>query len=128
MDDHIKVEYISEIYTSRVDSSKEGTVTASNYTSELRIKRGLYKTDRLGYLNADINACRNFLKKLGKFELTTGTLTPVRLRIFFRLKGSSSSVPLYRGRGRSRGSVNMPKVVRCCIDNTPLEAHIYDVG
>ena len=119
----IKVEYISEVYTSGVDSSQERAVSASNYTPELRIKRGLYKTKYLGILNADINACRNFLKKLGKFDLTTGTLTPVRLRIFFKLKRSSSSVPLYRGTGRSRGGVNLPKAVRCCIDNTnPLEA------
>ena len=119
----IKVEYISEVYTSGVDSSSARAVSASNYTPELRIKRGLYKTKHLGILNADINACRNFLKKLGKFDLTTGTSTPIRLRIFFKLKESSSRVPLYKGIGRSRGRVNLPKVVRCCGDNTiPLEA------
>ena len=124
----IKVEYISEVYTSGVDSSKKRAISASNYTPGLRINRGLYKRVHSGILNADINACRNFLKNLGKFDLTIGTLTPIRVRIFFRLKESSSSMPLYRGSGRSRGSVNLPKVVRCSLDNTnPLKPYLTDV-
>jgi putative transposase len=123
--DFIEVEYISEAYTSGVDSSVNGAVSKETYTPEARIKRGLFKTKFLGLLNADVNACRNFLKKLGKFDLISGILKPLRLRIFLKLKGSSSTIPLYGGIspvranfvltdfiGRSRGSVNLPVVVR----------------
>ena len=109
---NIEVEYISEVYTSGVDSSQEGTVSKETYTPEVRIKRGLFKTNFLGLLNADVNACRNFLKKLGKFDLISGVLKPKRLRVFFKLKKSSSAIPLYGGVGRSRGRVNLPVVVR----------------
>ncbi|MGC8816115.1 MAG: RNA-guided endonuclease InsQ/TnpB family protein, partial [bacterium] len=78
----IEVDYISEYFTSGVDSSVDGTVSKGSYTPGARIKRGLYKTKFLGFLNADINACRNFLKKLEKFDLTSGVGKPVRLRIF----------------------------------------------
>ncbi|MGC8815954.1 MAG: RNA-guided endonuclease InsQ/TnpB family protein, partial [bacterium] len=54
---------------------------------------------------------RNFLKKLEKFDLTSGVGKPVRLRIFYRLK-SSSAILLYGRIGRSRGSVNLPVVIR----------------
>ncbi len=108
----IEVEYICEVYTSGVDSSEGGAVSKETYTPEARIKRGLFKTKFLGLLNADINACRNFLKKLGKFDLISGVLKPKRLRVFFKLKGSSSAIPLYRGIGKSRGGVNPPVVVR----------------
>ena len=108
----IEVEYICEAYTSGVDSSEGGAVSKETYTPEARIKRGLFKTKFLGLLNADINACRNFLKKLGKFDLISGVLKPKRLRVFFKLKGSSSAIPLYGGIGRSRGGVNPPVVVR----------------
>jgi len=108
----IEVEYISESYTSGVDSSLEGAVSKENYTPEARVKRGLFRTRLLGFLNADVNACRNFLKKLGKFDLISGILKPIRLRVFFKLKESSSAIPLYGGIGRSRGGVNPPVVVR----------------
>ena len=108
----IEIEYISEAYTSGVDSSQDGAVSKETYTPEARIKRGLFKTKFLGLLNADINACRNFLKKLGKFDLISGVLRPIRLRVFFKLRGSSSAIPLYSGIGRSRGCVNPPAVVR----------------
>ncbi len=108
----IEVEYISEAYTSGVDSSQKGAVSKETYTPEARIKRGLFKTKLLGLLNADVNACRNFLKKLGKFDLISGILRPIRLRVFFKLRKSSSAIPLYGGIGRSRGRVNLPVVVR----------------
>ena len=88
----IEVEYISEAYTSGVDSSVGGAVSKETYTPEVRIKRGLFKTKLLGLLNADVNACRNFLKKLGKFDLISGILRPIRLRVFFKLK---KVAPLY---------------------------------
>ena len=75
----IEVEYICEVYTSGVDSSEGGAVSKETYTPEARIKRGLFKTKFLGLLNADINACRNFLKKLGKFDLISGVLKPKRM-------------------------------------------------
>jgi len=89
----IEIEYISEAYTSGVDSSVGGAVSKETYTPEARIKRGLFKTKFFGFLNADVNACRNFLKKLGKFDLISGILKPLRLRVFFKLKGSSSAIP-----------------------------------
>jgi putative transposase len=118
----IEVEYISEFYTSGVDSSIDGTVCKENYTPEARIERGLYKTKLLGFLNADINACRNFLKKLGKFDLISGIGKPLRLRIFYKLKSSSAILP-YGRIGRSRGSVNLPVVIRDTIKcSNSLEA------
>ena len=122
----IEVEYISEAYTSGVDSSVGGAVSKETYTPEARIKRGLFKTKLLGLLNADINACRNFLKKLGKFDLISGILKPKRLRIFYKLRESSSAIPLYRGIGRSRGSVNLPVVVRHSLEsaNPPEAPHL----
>jgi len=108
----IGVEYISEAYTSGVDSSQRGAVSKEVYTPEGRIKRGLFRTKFLGVLNADVNACRNLLKKLGKFDLISGILKPIRLRVFFKLRKSSSTIPLYGGIGRSRGGVNPPVVVR----------------
>nr|WP_273333941.1 transposase [Dictyoglomus turgidum] len=107
----IEVAYISECFTSGVDSSTDGTVCKEAYTPEARIKRGLYKTKLLGYLNADINACRNFLKKLRKFDLISGVGKPIRLRGFYKLKSSSAILP-YGRIGRSRGSVNLPVVIR----------------
>ncbi|WP_338033535.1 transposase [Hydrogenobacter hydrogenophilus] len=115
----IEVEYISEHFTSGVDSSIDGTVCKEAYTPEARVKRGLYKTKLLGYLNADINACRNFLKKLGKFDLISGVGKPVRLRVFYKLKGSSA-ILLYGRIGRSRGSVNLPVVIR---DTISVQTH-----
>jgi len=41
-----------------------------NYTPERRIKRELFRAE-IGLLNADTNSIRNFLKKLGKFDLIT---------------------------------------------------------
>lgn len=107
----IIVDFVDEKYTSGVDSTLECGVYKENYTPELRIKRGLFKTSR-GYLNADVNAIRNMLKKLGKFDLETGLGNPLRLRVFYRLRESSSAIPLYGGIGRSRGGVNPPVVVR----------------
>ena len=68
----------------------------------------LYKISR-GYLNADVNAVRNYLKKLGKFDLFSALAKPVRVRIF-----KSISVSSLYGQigGRSRGGVNPPVVVR----------------
>ena len=118
----IEVKYISEFYTSGVDSSIDGTVCKENYTPEARIERGLYKTKFLGFLNADINACRNFLKKLRKFDLISGIGKLLRLRIFHKLK-SSSAILLYGRIGRSRGSVNLPVVIRDTIKcSNSLEA------
>jgi len=125
----IEVKYISEAYTSGVDSSIDGAVSKETYTPEARIKRGLFKTKFLGLLNADVNACRNFLKKLGKFDLISGVLRPIRLRVFFKLKESSSAIPLYGGIGRSRGGVNPPVVVRHCLDGVnPPEALPMQAG
>ena len=122
----IEVEYISETYTSGVDSSVNGAVSKETYTPKARIKRGLFRTKFLGLLNADVNACRNFLKKLGKFDLISGILKPLGLRVFFKLKKSSSAIPLYGGIGRSRGGVNPPVVVRHCLDgaNPPEASHL----
>ena len=121
----IEVEYISEVYTSGVDSSIDGAVSKETYTPEARIRRGLFKTKILGLLNADVNACRNFLKKLGKYDLISGILKPKRLRIFFKVRGSSSAIPLYGGIGRSMGGVNPPVVVRHPIEgaNPPEASH-----
>ncbi len=107
----IEVEYVSEAYTSGVDSTLSCGVSKENYTPEARIKRGFFKSS-LGLLNADVNAVRNMLKRLGKFDLTTALGKPVRLRVFYKLKESSSAIPLYAGMGRSRGGVNPPVVVR----------------
>ena len=109
-----------------MDSSVGGAVNKETYTSEARIKRGLFKTKFLGLLNTDVNACRNFLKKLGKFDLISGILRPIRLRIFFKLKRSSSAIPLYGGIGRSRGGVNPPVVVRHPSEgvNPPETSHL----
>ena len=41
----------------------------------------MYKTAR-GYLNADVNAVKNYLKKIGKIDTVTGMLYPVRVRLF----------------------------------------------
>jgi putative transposase len=100
-----------ERYTSGVDSTLRDGVSKGNYIPEGRVKRGLFRTSR-GLLNADVNAVRNYLKKLGKFDLITGLAKPVRLRVFNRLSKSSSAIPLYWGMGRSRGGVNLPVVVR----------------
>ncbi|MGC9081528.1 MAG: RNA-guided endonuclease InsQ/TnpB family protein, partial [Sulfurihydrogenibium sp.] len=51
------------------------------------------------------------LKKLGKFDLISGIGKPLRLRIFYKLK-SSSTILLYGRIGKSRGSVNLPVVIR----------------
>ncbi|WP_457600152.1 RNA-guided endonuclease InsQ/TnpB family protein [Hydrogenivirga sp.] len=104
----IEVNYIDERYTSGVDSTLECAVCKENHTPENRIKRGLYKTSR-GYLNADVNAVRNYLKKLGKLDLETGFAKPVRVRIF---KGISVSSLYGQIGGRSRGGVNPPVAVR----------------
>ncbi|RUM30517.1 MAG: transposase, partial [Aquifex sp.] len=125
----IGVEYISEAYTSGVDSSQKGAVSKEVYTPEARVKRGLFRTKFLGVLNADVNACRNFLKKLGKFDLISGVLRPIRLRVFFKLRESSSTIPLYWGIGRSRGGVNPPVVVRYPKEGAdPPEAPPTQVG
>lgn len=104
----IVAHYIDERYTSGVDSTLECGVCKETYTPEERVKRGLFKTSR-GYLNADVNAVRNMLKKLGKFDQITAVAKPVRVRIF-----KSISVSSLYGQigGRSRGSVNLPVVVR----------------
>ncbi len=115
----ISVDYIDERYTSGVDSTKECGVIKENYTPERRIMRGLFKTS-IGLLNADVNAIRNYLKKLGKFDLETALGLPTRLKIFYKLKKSSSNIPLYGGIGRSRGSVNPPVVVR---DTLNVQTH-----
>ena len=118
----IRVNYIDERYTSGVDSTLVCGVSKENYTPERRVKRGLFRTS-LGLLNADVNAVRNYLKKLGRFDLTTALGRPVRLRVFYKLKKSSSAIPLYRGIGRSRGGVNPPVVVRHPLAGaTPPEA------
>ena len=115
----ISVDYIEEEYTSGVDSTLDCGVNKENYTPKRRIKRGLFKTS-LGLLNADSNAVRNMFKKLGKFDFETALGKPIRLRIFYKLKGSSSAIPLYSGVGRSRGSVNLPVVVR---DTLNVQTH-----
>ena len=107
----IEVEYVSEAYTSGVDSTFSCGVSKENYTPEARIERGLFKSS-LGLLNADVNAVRNMLKRVGRFDLTTAMGKPVRLRVFCKLSKSSSAIPLYQGVGRSRGGVNPPVVVR----------------
>jgi len=56
----------------------------------------------------------------------SGILRPIRLRIFFKLKRSSSAIPLYGGIGRSRGGVNPPVVVRHLTEgvNPPEASHL----
>ncbi|EDP76053.1 RNA-guided endonuclease TnpB family protein [Hydrogenivirga sp. 128-5-R1-1] len=115
----IEVEYVSEAYTSGVDSTLSCGVSKDNYTPEARIERGLFRSS-LGLLNADANAVRNMLNRLGRFDLTTALGKPVRLRVFCKLKGSSSTIPLYVGMGRSRGIVNLPVVVR---DTMSVQTH-----
>ncbi|ADO46136.1 transposase, IS605 OrfB family [Hydrogenobacter thermophilus TK-6] len=112
----IAARYIDERYTSGVDSTLECGVCKENYTPEGRIKRGLFKTSR-GYLNADVNAVRNMLKKLERFDQITAVAKPVRVRIF-----KSISVSSLYGQigGRSRGSVNLPVVVR---DTSGVQTH-----
>ncbi len=104
----IIVEYIDERFTSGVDSTLEVEVTKAHYTPEKREKRGLYRTVT-GYLNADVNAVRNYLKKLGKFDTVMGMAQPVRIRMFKSI--SVSSLYSQIG-GRSRGGVNLPVVIR----------------
>ncbi len=104
----IRVDYIDERYTSGVDSTLRCGVDKENYTPEGRIKRGLFGTS-LGPLNADVNAVRNYLKKLGKFDLLTGLAKPIRVRIFKSISVSSLYAQIG---GRSRGGVNPPVVVR----------------
>jgi len=82
----IEVEYISEAYTSGVDSSVGGAVSKETYTPEARIKRGLFKTKFLGLLNADANACRNFLKKLGKYSQQNAKNLKLCFNMNFRSK------------------------------------------
>jgi len=115
----IEVDYIDERYTSGVDSTLSCGVCKDNYTPEGRIKRGLFRSS-LGMINADVNAVRNMLKKLGRFDLETGFAKPVRVRVFHKLKGSSSTIFLYRGMGRSRGGVNPPVMVR---DASGVQTH-----
>ncbi len=112
----IVAHYRDERYTSGVDSTLECGVCKETYTPEGRIKRGLFKTSR-GYLNADVNAVRNMLKKLGKFDQITAVAKPVRVRIFKSI--SVSSLYSQIG-GRSRGSVNLPVVVR---DSSGVQTH-----
>ena len=114
----IEVEYVSEAYTSGVDSTLSCGVNKENYTPEARIERGLFKSS-LGHLNADVNAARNMLKRVGKFDLTSAMGMPVRLRVFCKLSKSSSAIPLHKGIGRSRGGVNPPVVVRDAISVQP---------
>ncbi len=49
-------------------------VRKENYTPEERVKRELFITSQ-GLLNADVNAVRNYLKKLGRFDLTKAPLS-----------------------------------------------------
>ncbi len=97
----IFVDTISEDYSSRVDSLLNKAVAEESYTPELRVKRDLFKSV-LGFINADVNACRSLLKKLSIFDRISGLAKPIRLRIFHRFK-SSSAIPLY-GMSRSRGA------------------------
>jgi putative transposase len=69
------------------------------------------------------------LKKLGKYNLISGVLRPKRLRVFFKLKESSSAIPPYSGIGRSRGGVNPPVVVRHPLEGVnPPEASHFSAG
>ena len=115
----IFVDTIDEEFSSGVDSLLNKAVAEENYTPELRVKRGLFKSV-LGLINADVNACRNLLKKLGIFDKISGLGKPIRLRIFHKFK-SSSAIPLY-GMGRSRGRVNRPVGIRPLQGQTPHEA------
>ncbi len=121
----IVVDYIDESYTSGVDSTLMCGVSKENYTPEGRIKRGLFRAS-LRLLNADVNAVRNYLKKLGKFDLETALAKPVRVRIFKSISVSSLYAQIG---GRSRGGVNPPVVVR---DTAGVQTHpklrIYDAG
>ncbi len=103
----IRVDYIDESYTSGVDSTLVCGVSRENYTPEGRVKRGLFGTS-LGFLNADVNAVRNYLKKLGKFDLLTGLAKPIRVRIFKSISVSSLYAQIG---GRSRGGVNPPEAL-----------------
>ena len=84
----IAVDYTDERYTSGVDSTLMCGVGKENYTPEGRVKRGLFRTS-LGLLNADVNAVRNYLKKLGKFDLFNALGRLVRVRIFKSISVSS---------------------------------------
>jgi len=66
------------------------------------------------------------LKKLGKFDTITGMGKPVRVRIFKSISVSS----LYNQiGGRSRGSVNLPVVIRSPLQETnSYEAPHPDAG
>jgi len=68
-------------------------------------------------LNADVNAVRNYLKKLGKFDLFSALGRPVRVRIFKSISVSSLYAQIG---GRSRGGVNPPVVVR---DTVGVQTH-----
>ncbi len=94
----IFVDTISEDYSSGADSLLNKAVAEESCTPELRVKRDLFKSV-LGLINADVNACRSLLKKLGIFDKISGLGKPIRLRIFHRFKGSSAYEM-----GRSRGA------------------------
>ncbi len=71
----IFVDTISEDYSSGADSLLNKAVAEESCTPELRVKRGLLKSV-LGFINADVNACRSLLKKLGIFDKISGLGKP----------------------------------------------------
>ena len=104
-----------------VDSTLMCGVGKENYTPEGRVKRGLFRTS-LGLLNADVNAVRNYLKKLGKFDLFSALGRPVRVRIFKSISVSSLYAQIG---GRSRGGVNPPVVVRHSFEGVNPHEALY---
>ena len=59
----IKVEKISEKYTSGVSALDKEDVVKENYNKKRRICRGLYVTNKGKKINADINGSLNILSK-----------------------------------------------------------------
>ncbi len=118
----IFVDTISEDYSSGVDSLLNKAVAEESCIPELRVKRDLFKSV-LGLINADVNACRNLLKKLSIFDRISGLAKPIRLRIFNKFKSSSAY-----GMGRSRGRVYQAVGIRPLQGQTPHEAPPVRVG
>ncbi len=119
----IFVDTISEDYSSGVDSLLNKAVAEESCIPELRVKRGLFKSV-LGFINADVNACRSLLKKLGIFDKISGLAKPIRLRIFHKFKGSSA-YEMGRSRGRVYQAVGIRLLARANSSRSPYKGVVH---
>ena len=70
----IKVEKISEKYTSGVSALDREEIIKENYNKKRRISRGIFVTNRGIKINADINGSLNILRKYIKKVVQTKKL------------------------------------------------------